>query len=317
MKTFKKIICVLLCIVLIGSAFAGCSSPVLKDLQSGQTYTAVNKDYENDAKKNQTKFKYVVENNEVVVTKYTDSTERLVVEVPDEIDGMPVTKIADFSLFNAESLETIKIGKNVKEIGPWSMTNNYHLKEFVVDEANPYFCSVDGVLFSKDMKTIIYFPPGKGINGYDGYGTATNFTTYAIPDGVEVVGTKCFYKCYYIEDITIPSSVKRIEEKAFHRVSKLNKLELPEGLEFIGKDAFAYCFSENYKDDKHPELPETTEIVIPSTVKEIGDYAFFQCEKVSKVTMLPVEKDVKLGKVWSPSTKGKENKNCEIVWQNN
>lgn len=305
MKNIKKIVNMLLCVLLIGALFAGCSA---------QTYKGVNDDFKDQKNKTETKFQYEIVNDEVVVTKYTDSTERLVVEVPDEIEGKPVTKIADFSLFNAESLEVIKIGKNVKEIGGWSMTNNYHLKEFIVDEANPYFCSVDGVLFSKDMKTIIYFPPGKGINGYDGYGEATNFTTYEIPDGVEVIGTKCFYKCYYIEDIKIPSSVKRIEEKAFHRVSKLNKIELPEGLEYIGKDAFAYCFSENYKSDDNPNLPENTEIVIPSTVKEIGDYAFFQCEKVTKVTMLSKEDDMKLGKVWSPSTKGKAIKDCEIVW---
>lgn len=309
MKNIKKIICLLLCILMVGGSFAGCTSQ--------QTYKGVNEDYSDQSNKAETKFKYEIVNNEVVVKKYTDSTERLVVEVPDEIDGIPVTTIADFSLFNAESVEVIKIGKNVKEIGTWSMTNNYHLKEFIVDEENPYFCSVDGVLFSKDMKTIIFFPPGKGINSYDGYGNAENFTTYEIPNGVEVIRSKCFYKCYYIEDIKIPSSVKRIEEKAFHRVAKLNKLELPEGLEYIGKDAFAYCFSENYKSKENPDLPEDTQITIPSTVKEIGDYAFFQCEKVTKVVMLPKEADVKVGKVWSPSTKGKAIKDCEIVWQNN
>lgn len=304
MKNIKKIISMLLCILMIGATFAGCSSNASVSSLFG-------------SKKLDNKVQYQVIDNEVHITKYTDSTDRTVIEIPDEIEGVPVTTIDDFSLFNAESLITIKIGKNVKEIGEWSMTNNYHLKEFIVDEENPYFCSVDGVLFSKDMKTIIYFPPGKGIESYDGYGNAENFTAYAIPEGVETIRSKCFYKCYYIEEVTIPSTVKRIEEKAFHRVSKLNKLELPEGLEYIGKDAFAYCFSENYKSDANPELPESTEIVIPSTVKEIGEYAFFYCTKVSKITMLPKEEEMTLGKIWSPSDKGKANKNCEIIWQNN
>lgn len=298
MKNFKKIVCMLLCILMIGATFAGCSSNV------DVTSLFGNKKLDN-------KVQYQVIDNEVHIVKYSDSTDRTVIEIPDEVEGLPVTAIDDFSLFNAESLLTIKIGKNVKEIGEWSMTNNYHLKEFIVDEANPYFCSVDGVLFTKDMKTIIFFPPGKGINSYDGYGNAENFTTYAIPEGVETIRSKCFYKCYYIEDITIPSSVKRIEEKAFHRVSKLNKIELPEGLEYIGKDAFAYDFSENYQGD------EMTTITIPSSVKEIGEYAFFQCERVNKVVMLPKQDEITLGKIWSPSTKGKANKNCEIVWQNN
>ena len=290
MKKTKRIVALLLCLLTLVISFAGCSA------------------------KNDDKLEYEVLDDHVVITKYTDSTERTQITVPDEIDGKPVTEIADFSLFNAESLKEIYIGKNVEVIGEWSMTNNQHLEEFIVDEENANFCSVDGVLFTKDMKTIVYFPPAKGIE-FNKYGDAQNKTTYAIPEGVETIRSKAFYKCYYVEDITIPSTVKRIEEKAFHRTAALNKIDLPEGLEYIGKDAFAYCFSENYKSEQNPNLPETTEIIIPSTVKEIGEYAFFNCSKVSKVVMRPKESEVKLGKIWSPSTKGKENKECQIVWE--
>lgn len=290
MKKTTKLIALFLCILTIMASFAGCSSTATEQ-----------------------KLEYEVVDDHIVITKYTDSTERTEITVPDELDGKPVTEIKDFSLFNAESLKTIYIGKNVETIGEWSMTNNQHLEKFVVDEENPYFCSVDGVLFTKDMKTIVYFPPAKDIE-FNKYGDAQNKTTYAIPEGVEIIRSKAFYKCYYVEDITIPSTVKRIEEKAFHRTAALYQITLPEGLEYIGKDAFAYCFSENYETESNPK--SKTQIVIPSTVKEIGEYAFFNCEKVSKVTMLPKEDEIKLGKIWSPSTKGKENKDCEIVWEN-
>lgn len=290
MKKTTKLIALFLCVLTIMASFAGCSSNATEQ-----------------------KLEYEVVDDHVVITKYTDSTERTEITVPDELDGKPVTEIKDFSLFNAESLKTIYIGKNVQTIGEWSMTNNQHLEQFVVDEENPYFCSVDGVLFTKDMKTIVYFPPAKNIE-FNKYGDAQNKTTYAIPEGVEIIRSKAFYKCYYVEDITIPSTVKRIEEKAFHRTAALYQITLPEGLEYIGKDAFAYCFSENYENATNPN--SKTEIVIPSTVKEIGEYAFFNCEKVSKVTMLPKKNEIKLGKIWSPSTKGKENKDCEIIWEN-
>ncbi len=289
MKNIKRIIASVLCLITVALLFAGCSASTDQKLE------------------------YEIVDDHVVITKYTDSTERTEISVPDEIEGLPVTEIADFSLFNAESLKKITIGKNVETIGEWSMTNNQHLSEFVVDEQNPYFCSVDGVLYSKDKKTIIYFPPAKDIE-FNKYGDAQNKTTYSILDGVETIRSKAFYKCYYVEDITIPSTVKRIEEKAFHRTAALNKIDLPEGLEYIGKDAFAYCFSENYKSDGRPDLPDHTEIVIPSTVTEIGEYAFFNCSRITKVTMLPKEGSVTLGKVWSPSTKGKEIKECEIIW---
>lgn len=291
MKNTKRLIALVLCLLTVMLCFAGCSSASTNE-----------------------KLEYEIVDDHVVITKYTDSTERTEVTVPDEIEGKPVTEIADFSLFNAESLKKITIGKNVEKIGEWSMTNNQHLEEFVVDEQNPYFCSVDGVLFTKDMKTIIYFPPAKNIE-FNKYGDAQNKTTYVIPEGVETIRTKAFYKCYYVEDITIPSTVKRIEEKAFHRTAALYQITLPEGLEYIGKDAFAYCFSENYENETNPN--KFTEITIPSTVTEIGEYAFFNCSKINKVVVKAKKDNVKLGKIWSPSTKGKEIKDCEIIWENN
>lgn len=294
MKSVKRILAIALCALTVLFAFSGCSGDI--SLTSNG------------------KLKIEVVDDHASVVKYTDSTEVFEVVVPDEYEGVPVTEIADFGLFNAETVEVIKIGKNVEKIGEWSMTNNQHLKAFEVDEENPYFCDVDGILFTKDMKTIVYYPPARNIKFDKLSGEAQNKTTYDIPEGVETIRSKAFYKCYYVEDITVPSTVKRIEEKAFHRTAALNKIDLPEGLEYIGKDAFAYCFSENYKSDSRPELPEDTQIVIPSTVKEIGEYAFFNCEKVTKVTVNAKKDDMKLGKKWSPTTKGKEIKGCEIVW---
>ena len=183
------------------------------------------------------------------------------------------------------------------------MTNNQGLTEFVVDEENEYFCSVDGVLFSKDMKKIIYYPPAKDIE-FNKLGEAQNTTQYDIPDGVEIIGTKAFYKCYYIENISIPESVKSIEEKAFHRTSALTELTLSNNLEFIGKDAFAYC--------------DKLEIVtIPKSVKEIDEYAFFNCSNMKKLVMIPKEENMVLQDNWYPTSNGKQIKECQIVWQNN
>lgn len=276
MKRIKKVFCLLLCLSTVVLTFTACSS------------------------KTDSKLEYEIVNDEVVITKYTDSTQRTEITVPDEIEGLPVTEIADFSLFNCESLKKIYIGKNVSKIGEWSMTNNQGLSEFVVDEANEYFCSVDGVLFTKDMKTIIYYPPAKDIT-FNKYGEAQNTTQYSIPNGVETIRTKAFYKCYYVDEISIPEGVKSIEEKAFHRTSALTQITLPDSLEFIGKDAFAYC-------DK------IEKVTIPESVKEIDEYAFFNCSSMKELVMLPKEEDMILQKNWYPTSNGKQIKECEILW---
>ena len=276
MKSFKRVIAALLCVLSVVACFAGCSAKTGEKLQ------------------------YEIVGDTVKITKYTDATTRTEVTVPDEIEGKPVTEIADFGLFNAESLKVIHIGKNVETIGEWSMTNNQGLTAFDVDEANAHFCSVDGVLFTKDMKTLVFYPPAKNIE-FNKYGEAQNKTQYVIPDGVETIRSKAFYKCYYVDDITIPDSVTRIEEKAFHRTSALTKLNLPANLEYIGKDAFAYC--ENIE-----------EVTIPASIKEIQEYAFFNCSNMKKVTVLAKEADVKVEKNWYPTSNGKQIKECEIIW---
>lgn len=244
---------------------------------------------------------YKIENGTATIVGYTDTTTRTEIIIPDEFEGVPVTEIADFGLFNAESVEKIVIGKNVQKIGGWSMTNEQKLKAFEVDSENQYFTAVDGVLFSKDMKTLIYYPPAKGIE-FNNLGQAKEMTQYVIPDGVETIRAKAFYKCYYIDKIEIPDSVKTIEEKAFHRCSALKEINLPDELVTIGKDAFAYC-------------SEVTSVTIPASVESIGEYAFFNCPKLKKVEVLKSEDEIELGKKWYPTDNGREIKDLQIIWK--
>ena len=242
----------------------------------------------------------------LAITGYSDKTTVTELVVPDEIGGVPVVRIEDFGICNAESLTKITLGKNVASLGGWAMTNNQHVVSYEVDPANEYFTSVDGVLFSKDMKTLYCYPCGRNIT-FDKYGRTEDTTEYRIPDGVETIATKAFYKCYYVDVTYIPDSVTRIEEKAFHRASAMTGLTLPAHLEYIGKDAFAYAFGAS--DDK-----EKLDITIPATIKEIGEYAFFNDDGVNSVTVLAKEEDVTLGVKWQPTSKGKIIEDCAVTF---
>ena len=241
----------------------------------------------------------------LAITGYTDKTTVTELTVPDEIGGVPVVRIEDFGICNAESLTKITLGKNVASLGTWAMTNDQHLTEFAVDPANEYFTAVDGVLFSKDMKTLYYYPCGRNIT-FDKFGRTEDTTTYEIPEGVETIASKAFYKCYYVDVTKIPDSVTRIEEKAFHRASALTGLTLPAHLEYIGKDAFAYAFGASDA--------EKISITIPASIKEIGEYAFFNCDGVAAVNVLAKKEDVTLGNKWEPTSKGKIIEDCVITF---
>ena len=192
----------------------------------------------------------------IAITGYTDKTSVTELKIPDEIDGQPVIRVDDFGVCNAESLLKITLGKNVKELGGWAFTNNQHLTEFAVDPENAYFEAVDGVLFTKGMTVLCYYPCGRGVQ-FDQYGRAENAVQYAIPEGVQIIGTKAFYKCGHVDIVSFPSTLTTICEKAFFKcyyyeefnkdktvISGLTNFTLPEGVTVIEKDAFAYCFTE-------------------------------------------------------------------------
>lgn len=83
------------------------------------------------------------------------------------------------------------------------MTNEQKLKAFEVDSENQYFTAVDGVLFSKDMKTLIYYPPAKGVE-FNNLGQAKEMTRYVIPDGVETIRTKLFISATMLIKLKFP-----------------------------------------------------------------------------------------------------------------
>ncbi len=267
----KRIISIFALILCICIAFSGCSS--VSDLLSGSNES----------------IKFKIEDGEAIVTGVPNKSTVTKIVIPDEYEGVPVTKIADFSATNLEYVTEFIIGKNVKEIGTWALENNQHIAEYIVDENNEYFCSVDGVIYTKDMKTIIFFPPAK-----DG--------DYKVADGVETIRTKAFYKCSKIASITLPDTVKEIQEKAFFRCEAMATINLPNTLTFIGKDAFTYCYG-------------LTEINIPSSVTQIDEYAFYNCTNLLTVNIDAKESDLTLGEKWFPTNNGLDIKELKINWK--
>lgn len=278
----KKLISVIVVLSLFAVCFSACD---IKDFEGGSL-----------------KIKYRISDGEAIVTGVPDNATVPEIVIPDEYEGKPVTEIADFAVVNLENVTKVTIGKNVKAIGLWAMENNKKLTFIEVDDENQYFTDVDGVLFSKDMKTLLFYPMARGVEEMKtADGDTVRGISYSIPEGVETVRTKAFYKCSDIRELTLPESLKTIEEKAFFRCS-ISEIILPETLEFIGKDAFSYCTG-------------LKSIVIPESVKEIGEYAFYNCTALLDITVNSKESDLTLGKNWQPTNNGLKINDLKITWK--
>lgn len=105
-----------------------------------------------------------------------------------------------------------------------------HLKAINIHEDNKYFCSVEGVMYSKDM-TVLYTCPS-------GYKT----DVLVIPDGVEVIYDNAFKNCCLIKSIVLPDSLLAIGDSAFHYCNELRKIEFPDSLQYVGQDIMSDCF---------------------------------------------------------------------------
>lgn len=221
------------------------------------------------------------------LTKFEGGSKLSAYTVPDEYEGKPVVKLDKFCLSNAEYLETLTIGKNISFIDSWAITNNKKLKAIQVDVDNPYFCSIDGVLFNKDKTILLVYPNfsnGVTVNNIGEYKT---FGSYTVPEGIAKINDRAFYKVYGLGTLTLPSTLKEIGEAAFLRCENLQNVRLPNGLETIAKDAFSFC----YKFDK---------MYIPASVTSIGDYAFF-CANIAVFQMGRASSEgMTLSNTWLP-----------------
>ena len=230
-------------------------------------------------------------------------------EFTTEAEGKVVSSIARHPFKWDSYIETVYIGKDVKELRGESFVNLRALKEFVVDEQNESFCAVDGVLYTKDMKTLLCVP-----KAYEGG------KTFIVPETVEVISRSALSDCKF-EEVLLPEGLKRIESMAFLKAENLKEINsykgsktyasLPEGLEFIGLDAFNYASGLTY-------------LYIPSSIKEIGAYSFCYCAKTqaegNKIGVTEVNvglsaesfKKITAGEHWVPEFRNAKNEIAKV-----
>ena len=170
-----------------------------------------------------------------------------------------VHTILEYAFLENTGMESVTIPASVTEIQVYAFNHSF-LCEIDVDEANPLFASIDGVLFSKDMTLLICCPGGKT-------------GEYTVPDGVKTIGQYAFGPYVSsLSGVTIPESVTKIDDKAFYYLYGLRNLNLPDSITIIGKEAFAACTG-------------ITSLSIPSNLSTISEGAFRSWDSLTEVTI--------------------------------
>ncbi len=165
-----------------------------------------------------------------------------------------LTSIGHFTFMGCQSLKSVTIPKNVNSIGNGAFGACMSLVGIEVDKDNKYFAEEEGVLFTRDKKTLVQYTEGNNTKNYmipDGvttiqcaaFETAWNLTNVAIPDSVTTIESFAFDCCGSLTSVSIPDSISEIEHGAFNYCIALTSLTLSDSVKSIGPDAFADCDS--------------------------------------------------------------------------
>ncbi len=174
------------------------------------------------------------------------------------IDGVEIIKNEAFG--ECRSLKSVTIPGSIKGIGATAFDKCMSLCQINVDENNTRYKSIDGNLYSKDMRKLIRYALGK------------KEEVFNIPSHVEAIGDCAFSDSHSLKSITIHGNVKEIGDMAFGRCGSLEYLEIPEGVTAIKGGVFTECQS-------------LKSVAIPSSVKTIGCYAFERCLSLKSITI--------------------------------
>lgn len=133
-----------------------------------------------------------------------------------------------------------------------------NIKEYVVDSNNPYFTTVDGVVYTKDLTKLVAFP------------SAYPNKHFIVPDTTQIIGDSAFMDSH-IDSIELPNSLTMIEGWAFEG-STIQSIDIPDTVTEIGDLTFRFCH-------------ELEHVKLPSRIRILHEQLFSCCPKLETITI--------------------------------
>lgn len=166
-------------------------------------------------------------------------------EIPSEIEGLPVTEIGESAFEECESLTEIIIPDTVKVIGEYAFCGCISLSSVIIGGG------VTSIGQGAFWGTGLYFDDWDGGVLYIGdYLIEADFTLageYEIKDGTVLIADWAF-AFTDIADVIIPASVKSIGAYAFIGCETFSLVRVPDTVSSIGEFALGYTFDDEFSE---------------------------------------------------------------------
>ena len=194
--------------------------------------------------------------------------------------GSTVTTIGNYAFRSCNALSSIDLPEGVTTLNPFAFgycleatavsipaslttigTNAFYscekLTSYSVAAGNTAYSAVDGVLFDKDQRKLLWYP------------AANSRTSYVIPESVRIIEANAFIFARNLSSVSF-SQVNTLNVGAFYGCSGLTALNLPDTLNTLSAEAFACCYG-------------LTELTLPNLLPTIGAKAFRDCDHLESV----------------------------------
>ncbi|MGN1481962.1 leucine-rich repeat protein, partial [Porcipelethomonas sp.] len=193
------------------------------------------------------------------------------VDIPAEIDGLPVTEIDWFAFADCTNLKNVTIPDSVTRIGYEAFRDCSSLESVSIPDS---VTSIGGEAFAgSGLKSIVIPDTVTDISGGTFY-NCSDLESVVLPEGMTSVPTfnyGFFEDCESLTSVNIPDSVTVIYDRAFYGCSSLTGLVIPDNVTSIGREAFSGCSN-------------LTELNVPENVTDIGYHAFYGTPWLENIT---------------------------------
>ena len=155
--------------------------------------------------------------------------------------GGRITRVSTYATYSVDIDRIILAADYTGDVIVGEYTD---ITAYEVEPGNPRYSSVDGVLFSADRKTLVYYPNGKtdshynvpagteviGDRAFTDDGGGLPLTSISLPIGLKKIGKYAFTGCTRLLSLTVPLTVTELDPTAFDTCVSLERLSLPPGL---------------------------------------------------------------------------------------
>lgn len=249
------------------------------------------------------KFK-IIGYNEVTLLEFNRPATQAIIPESVTFEGrnMKVTSVGEehYFIFDDEAdvkTKSVVIPSTVRNIWDNALSSRY-LENINVSSDNMFYASVDGVLYTKDLLTLIKFP------------SASQITTFTVPYETNYIAYRAFENCKNLSSFTLGANVNIIGVVNWgigypaknNPVANVMSGETGNIIDSLAGEKQFSIHPENkryvidgpavYNANKtvlYYVYDWVTEMVIPSTLKDIEEYGaydmFYSCNKLEKFVM--------------------------------